>query len=88
MITESIKYLKGQLYGINLTDLRADPNQPRKYMDPEALEELAASIREHGILEPILFRQATDGTLRVVAGERRCAAAQKAGLTNIPALCV
>ena len=48
------RYEKGQLYHIPLTDLKADPNQPRKYMDPQALEDLAASIAQHGVLTPIL----------------------------------
>ncbi len=49
-------YQKGQLYQLNLSDLNPDPNQPRKSLDPQALEELTASIKEHGVLQPILFR--------------------------------
>ena len=49
-------YKKGQLYQLPLTDLQADPNQPRKYLDPQALEDLTASITQHGVLTPILFR--------------------------------
>ncbi len=101
--TANAAYQKGQLYTLALSDLRTDPNQPRKYLDPQALEELAASIREHGVLEPILFRQDAAGhdpdspesgivfqdkTLYVVAGERRCEAAKKAGCTTIPAIFV
>jgi len=52
----SITYEKGKLYDINLTDLQADPNQPRKFMDPQALDDLTASITQHGVLTPILFR--------------------------------
>ena len=79
-------YVKGQLYNITLSDLHPDPNQPRKFMDPTALEELTASIKQHGVLEPILFRKDTDGTLYIVAGERRFAAAQNAGMATIPAI--
>ncbi|MCX5810566.1 MAG: ParB/RepB/Spo0J family partition protein, partial [Proteobacteria bacterium] len=79
-------YEKGKLYNIALSDLHPDPNQPRKFMDPTALEELTASIKQHGVLEPILFRQDTDGVLYVVAGERRFAAAQNAGMATIPAI--
>ena len=79
-------YVKGQLYNIALSDLHPDPNQPRKFMDSTALEELTASIKQHGVLEPILFRQDTDGVLYIVAGERRFAAAQNAGLTTVPAI--
>lgn len=87
-------YVKGQLYNIMLSDLHPDPNQPRKFMEPAALEELTASIKQHGVLEPILFRvgdstpntQNSTPSLIVVAGERRFAAAQNAGLTSIPAI--
>ncbi|WP_051328268.1 ParB/RepB/Spo0J family partition protein [Desulfatirhabdium butyrativorans] len=92
-----MNYEKGQLYHIPLTDLQADPNQPRKYMDPQALEDLAASIQAHGVLTPILFRiepvpegstPDTPPTKFIVAGERRLEAAKKAGLTEIPAILV
>jgi ParB family chromosome partitioning protein len=92
-----MNYEKGQLYQIPLTDLQADPNQPRKYMDPQALDDLAASITAHGVLTPILFRVVPppDGaapdappTNYIVAGERRFEAAKKAGLTEIPAILV
>lgn len=49
---------KGQLYQLDLAQLQADPNQPRKYMDPQALADLTESIRQHGVLMPILFRSA------------------------------
>lgn len=80
-------YEKGKLYTVPLGDLKADPNQPRKYFDAQALAELTASIKQHGILEPILFMQNGDG-LSIVAGERRCRAAQDAGLTDVPGICV
>jgi ParB family chromosome partitioning protein len=83
-----VMYEKGQLYQLNLSDLQADPNQPRKVLDPQAMEELTTSVARHGILEPILFRQDQSGLLFVVAGERRCAAARQAGLEQIPALLV
>ncbi len=67
-------YTPNQLYSVPLAELQSDPNQPRKYLDPQALEELTASVVQHGILEPILFRQDKQtGLLYVVAGERRCA---------------
>ena len=49
-------YKKGKLYELSISDLKPDPNQPRKSMDPQALEELVASIKTHGIIQPILFR--------------------------------
>jgi ParB family transcriptional regulator, chromosome partitioning protein len=81
-------YEKGKLYHLSLNNLLADPNQPRKLMEAQALDELTASILKHGILEPILFRRHEDGNLIVVAGERRIVAARKAGMTNIPAMYV
>ncbi len=61
-------------------------HQPRKRFDEKQLEELAASIREHGIVEPILVRRNGAGRYRIVAGERRWRAAQRAGLKDVPAL--
>lgn len=79
---------KGNLYSIPLSDLNPDPDQPRKYMDPQALEELTASIKQHGVLVPILFRKGNDGKLYIVAGERRVQAAKKLGLEFVPGIFV
>ena len=62
-----------------------NPEQPRKRFDEAKLEELAASIRQHGIVEPILVRR-EGGRYRILAGERRWRAAQRAGLKEVPAL--
>ena len=62
-----------------------NPDQPRKRFDEARLEELAASIREHGVVEPILVRR-EGGKYRILAGERRWRAAQRAGLREVPAL--
>lgn len=61
-------------------------NQPRKHFDQEALEELAASIRQHGLLQPIAVRRLASGYYQIIAGERRWRAARLAGLTEIPAV--
>ncbi len=67
--------------------IRPNPRQPRSHFSPEALEELAASIREHGIIQPLVVAQAPDGEGYIlIAGERRLQAAKKAGLTRVPAL--
>ena len=58
--------------------------QPRVRMDAEALAELAASVREHGVLEPILVRKRSSGGFEIIAGERRWRAAQQAGLKDVP----
>lgn len=60
--------------------------QPRREMDPEALDELASSIRAQGVIQPIVLRQVLGGRYEIVAGERRWRAAQIAGLTEIPAV--
>ena len=56
MADTTVKYEKGKLYQLDLAQLQSDPSQPRKYMDPLALEEMTASVAKHGVLEPILFR--------------------------------
>ncbi|MFO7947730.1 MAG: ParB/RepB/Spo0J family partition protein [Armatimonadota bacterium] len=70
---------------IPLDEIQPNPNQPRREMHEERLEELAASIEEHGILQPILVRRRA-GTYELVAGERRWRAAQKVGLDTISCL--
>lgn len=73
-----------QFISINL--LRTNPNQPRRNFDPALEEELAASIREHGILEPLLVRPVEDGEYLIVAGERRYRAAKAAGVAKLPVI--
>ena len=65
--------------------IKPNPNQPRREFQPEALQELADSIRQIGIIQPITLRLMEDGTYQIIAGERRWRAAQMAGLTTIPA---
>lgn len=74
-----------ELRHIKLTEITPDPDQPRRHFDEVALAELAASIKEHGILQPIVVIP-KDGGYQIVAGERRYRAAVLAGLTKIPAL--
>ena len=87
-MTDTPIYEKGKLYNISIVDFQHDPNQPRKYFDPEALEELAASLRKHGILQPVLFRPGAEGYVIIVAGERRIEAAKMAEINLIPAIMV
>ena len=70
---------------IPLTQIEANPNQPRREFDPVALQELANSIREIGIIQPITLRQVDENRFQIIAGERRWRASQIAGLTAIPA---
>ena len=68
-----------------VAQIKANPNQPRREFDPTALEELAESIRQIGIIQPITVRQMEDGTYQIIAGERRWRASQMAGLLSVPA---
>lgn len=70
---------------IQLDNIYANPNQPRHTFDEEALEELSASIREHGVISPITLRKDDNNRYMIIAGERRFRAAKMAGLTTIPA---
>ena len=65
-----------------------DPNQPRKRFDPEEMENLAQSIRDNGVIQPLTVRETGDGYYRIIAGERRWRAARMAGLSEIPVLVV
>ena len=75
----------GGVRGIEIARIRPNPLQPRQVFDDSALDELAASISERGVLQPIIVRQVEDG-YELVAGERRWRAAQKAQLHEIPAI--
>ena len=70
---------------INIQAIEANPYQPRKEFDQEALEELAQSIRQQGVISPITVRQMPDGKYQLIAGERRLRASKIAGLKEIPA---
>ena len=70
---------------IPISQIEANPNQPRREFDPEALQELANSIVQIGIIQPITLRQVDDRRFQIIAGERRWRASQIAGLTAIPA---
>ncbi len=74
-----------ELRHIKLTQIVPDPNQPRRSFDEAALDEIAASIKQHGVLQPIVVTPHKDG-YQIVAGERRFRASQRAGLEKIPVL--
>lgn len=74
-----------ELRNIKLSEISADPNQPRRTFDEIALDELAISVAEHGVVQPIVVAP-YGGGYQIVAGERRYRAAKKAGLDKIPAL--
>ena len=72
---------------LKLSEIKPNPYQPREIFDEEKLQELADSIKEHGVFTPVLVRRVTNG-YELVAGERRTKAAEIAGLTEIPAIIV
>lgn len=69
---------------LRVSDIEPNRNQPRKYFSEEAISALADSIREHGILQPILVRPLSTGNYQIVAGERRWRAARRLGLDEVP----
>lgn len=74
-----------EINDIELRLISPNPDQPRTTFDPEALEELAASIRELGVIQPLSLRRLDDDTYQIIAGERRWRAAKIAGLARVPA---
>lgn len=74
------------LVEISVNLIKPNPWQPRKYFNPESLQELADSIREHGILQPLIVVPLADGYYQLIVGERRLRAAQLAGLEKVPAI--
>ncbi len=75
-----------EVHRIDIERISSNPHQPRRTFDADALQDLAASIREHGILQPVLVRPRADGHFQLIAGERRWRAARIAGLREIPAI--
>jgi ParB family chromosome partitioning protein len=75
-----------EVRGIEVERISSNPIQPRRHFDEEALQDLAASIREHGVLQPILVRPRADGHYQIIAGERRWRASRIAGLAEVPCM--
>lgn len=82
-VTETDSQASNQI-ALAITQIKLPPSQPRRYFDPQKLEELSRSIQKFGILEPLLVRPLTGGDYELVAGERRLKAAQLALLTEVP----
>ena len=76
---------KEEIVNVRLDELRSNPYQPRKVFDEEALKELADSIKEHGVFQPIIVKKSIKG-YEIIAGERRVKASRLAGLEEIPAI--
>jgi ParB family chromosome partitioning protein len=77
---------EGDLRQMPLDDIQRGRYQPRRDLEPQALEELANSIRAQGVMQPIVVRPVADGRYEIIAGERRWRAAQMAGLSTIPVI--
>ncbi len=75
-----------RIQNLFITDIQANPDQPRKNFDEQSLNELANSIKEHGVLQPIIVSPKGTGLYEIIAGERRWRASQIAGLKAIPAV--
>ncbi|MFW5706844.1 MAG: ParB/RepB/Spo0J family partition protein [Bacteroidota bacterium] len=75
----------GTVAHVPLDLIQSNPFQPRTDFDQQALEELASSIREQGVIQPVTVRKADEGRFQLISGERRCKAAQLAGLSTVPA---
>jgi ParB family chromosome partitioning protein len=84
--TGTVAEKAGGLAEIPTTEIRPNPQQPREHFDEEALSSLADSIREVGVLQPVLVRSAEGGGYELIAGERRWRAARRVGLPTIPAM--
>ncbi len=86
MQKEAAKVDTRELQHLPLDLIQRGKYQPRRDMDPQALEELAQSIKNHGVMQPIVVRPVSGGRFEIIAGERRWRASQQAGLEKVPAL--
>ena len=84
----SLQSQEGGSVTLPLAQIQPGLDQPRKHFDQDSLAELADSIREHGILQPLTVRRLSSGYYQIIAGERRWRAAKLAGLTEVPALII
>lgn len=75
-----------RIWQVPVSEIKPDLNQPRRHFKPEELQELADSIKEHGVLQPILVSELTDGGYQIIAGERRWRASQLAQQATIPVI--
>ena len=83
--TEKVSYADSSIQELEISKIVANPYQPRTQFKPEALQELADSIKEHGVIQPIVVTETPNG-YEIVVGERRFRASQLAGLTKVPAI--
>ncbi len=79
-------HAEGQIWYIPITNIFPNPDQPRKRFSPEGLQELAESIKQYGVLQPLIVSEKKDGGYELIAGERRLRASQIAGIPTVPAI--
>lgn len=84
-LEETIRTMSANFAMIPIKQIQANPDQPRKDFDQEALQELADSIKVHGVIQPLTLRRFEDGVYQIISGERRWRASQLAGLEKVPA---
>ncbi|HME42335.1 MAG TPA: ParB/RepB/Spo0J family partition protein [Syntrophorhabdales bacterium] len=77
---------EGSFHHVDVAVIMPNPDQPRQYFDPDSLKELSVSIKEKGLLQPVIIRKDGNGKIFLVAGERRLKAAKMAGLDRVPAI--
>ena len=87
LLGDDVMKSEASLY-LPISQVESHSGQPRKYFDEEALAELADSIREHGIIQPLTVRKLSSGYYQIIAGERRWRAARLAGLSEVPAIVI
>ena len=75
---------EGNVTELDINKIYPNPNQPRKHFDEEALQELASSIKTHGVIQPLVVNREADGKYMIIAGERRWRASNMAGLQKVP----
>ena len=80
-----VEKLSSTVAMIPISEIHANPNQPRREFEDEPLQELVASIKVHGIIQPLTLREEDNGSFQIISGERRFRASQQAGLTEVPA---
>ena len=86
--TETVAAKKDSITTVKLSQLEPKSDQPRKYFDSDALEALADSISQHGLIQPIVVRRTELGFYQIIAGERRFRASKMAGLTEVPVVVI
>jgi ParB family chromosome partitioning protein len=84
--TERISYAEARVMEVDIASIVPNPFQPRKNFDTQQLQELADSIREHGVIQPLVVNETRDGGYELVVGERRFRASQLAGLLKVPVI--